>query len=531
MFLKGSLSWPGAPEAFGFLTRQGLGGNRYRTLCISSWGAAYELVGADNRTKLLLGPRLPLQAECMAPGCEIAGAAYDAFSNSNYYTSGNVLYRLDANNRCTAIAGDWEATVDHRDGPGSQACFHTPSGVCCTGRGDLYVQDTTRIRKVQLPDRWRASSQPEGACDPAVEATVTTFAELPFGAHACIRGLEYLPDSDSLVFCTETALYRLPLSRPSAEDGSAVRVELLAGAEGNQGAADGIGGAARFAFITGLTVDGAGCMYVTELVGAETRVRKVYPDGTVSTVTATLHGASFSPAILPNGYLAMFCGEELAFIDLGLTPRRIDAQPVAPEPLNPPPCSLAADLAALLDTRPHSRADVTVVVGGRSFPAHRAILAARCDYFRKRLEGDFEDSRADTLNLPDAEPDVFAPLLRFIYTGAADIPPDKVQAVAELADRLLLVDLRRQAEDQLLAEVTPETVADVMLWAAAHERPSFSQLLARLKHWYLDHSEEVLERAPESLKGLMMQQPLLVVELMRSAQRRRPWRAKRIRSE
>lgn len=41
-----------------------------------------------------------------------------------------------------------------------------------------------------------------------------------------------------------------------------------------------------------------------------------------------------------------------------------------------------------------SSADVCLVVGGRPFRAHRLILAARCDYFKRLFAGGFADSGA-----------------------------------------------------------------------------------------------------------------------------------------
>ncbi len=48
---------------------------------------------------------------------------------------------------------------------------------------------------------------------------------------------------------------------------------------------------------------------------------------------------------------------------------------------------LAADLGALLERQLDATADVTVLVGGRAFPAHKAILAARSPVLRRRIEG------------------------------------------------------------------------------------------------------------------------------------------------
>ncbi|KAG2500405.1 hypothetical protein HYH03_001976 [Edaphochlamys debaryana] len=199
-------------------------------------------------------------------------------------------------------------------------------------------------------------------------------------------------------------------------------------------------------------------------------------------------------------------------------------RPARPAPASPPRRTRHADMGALLDAQPDGTADLTLVVGSRRFPVHRAILIARCDYFRQRLEGGFADGAAAELNLPDADPAALELLLRCIYTGAVGIPAALAAAVAELADRLLLPELCSDAQAAVLSGITAETVVGSLLWA---ERlgGSFSGLLSSLKAWYLEHHEEVQEAAPDGLKRLSVESPDLMVELVgglsRLAKRRR----------
>ncbi len=84
-----------------------------------------------------------------------------------------------------------------------------------------------------------------------------------------------------------------------------------------------------------------------------------------------LEGVWWNPDILPNGYLALCNGGELLLLDLGL--QFAPLRPALPPP-PPPQHPLAADLGALLERQLDATADV--LVGGRAFPAHKAILAA-----------------------------------------------------------------------------------------------------------------------------------------------------------
>eukprot|EP00198_Chlamydomonas_reinhardtii_P002818 XP_001692154.1 predicted protein [Chlamydomonas reinhardtii] len=177
-------------------------------------------------------------------------------------------------------------------------------------------------------------------------------------------------------------------------------------------------------------------------------------------------------------------------------------------------------------------ADLVIRVGERRFHCHRAILSARCDYFKHRLAGDaFEDARAAELELPDADPDTFALLLRWLYTGGADILPKQARGVAELADRLLLPELCARALDVLFASVDAGSIVDSLLWAAgcceAHGGGgAFDQLLLRLKRWYVERAAEVRAAARDSLRALMTQQPDLMLELMEASEQRAVKRAR-----
>ncbi|PNG99565.1 ARM REPEAT PROTEIN INTERACTING WITH ABF2, partial [Tetrabaena socialis] len=313
----------------------------------------------------------------------------------------------------------------------------------------------------------------------------------------------------SLLYATMHALYRLPLAATAA----AAAPVLLAGAEGVPGAVDGPGPDARFVDIAGLTVDGEGAVWMVDNNLGASAVRRVAADGMVTTIVANLGRYCDNPAILPSGCLALGASGTLPVLDLGLRPPSCIAG--APPHLDgAPPRTLPADLGALLDRQPDGTADVTIVVSGRTFHTHRLIVSARSDYFRQRLGGGFANGSAQQLDLPDADPDAFALLLLFLYTGVADIPPAQAQALAELADRLLLPELCRLAADVVVARVSAGTVVGLLLWAEARS-PAFSELLSRLKAWYVEHLEAVLEGALDAVEQLAAASPKLVSELTR----------------
>ncbi|KXZ47183.1 hypothetical protein GPECTOR_37g189 [Gonium pectorale] len=458
---------------------------------------------------------------------------WDAGTASSYLKAGTAVYRLSSDNVVTLVAGNPEQEE------GVDADEETaPLALTADGAGTLFVlKKRTGVQRVQLP---RACLATTGAADSAVPRSgigeaaaeaVTVVTTLAAPALSRAQGLCYIPSgsnnippSGALVVSSMTALYYMPLGVWGAGLG------LWAGQEGERGVRDGAGREALFICITGLAADGNGCVYVVDSDSGRTSVRKVDPSGAVTTIAYGLKLSAGSAAILPNGCLAIAGDCRLHVMDLGLLPPRdIALPPAAPAAsLRPLPAArtLPSDLGALLERQPDGTADVEVVVGDRTFHVHRALVAARCDYFRQLLGGGFAEGGAARLTLPDTDPEAFALVLRFLYTGAVDVPAAQVRPLAELADRLLLPELCRDAQERVLAEVGPESVVDAMLWAEGRG-PGFSQLLADLKAWFLQHYEEVLGAAEGSIDRLAVERPMLMAELFkgcaaRSAKRPRP---------
>ncbi|PNH02013.1 Kelch-like protein 29, partial [Tetrabaena socialis] len=451
------------------------------------------LVRTGSHNVLDLGPPLQLYAEpapCGGqpaaprhPYDELISPVWDPHSSAVYFIEGFAVFRLNGDNTVTEVAGELQDEgMVQIDGLGRVARFMDPWLLASDGVGALYVADETRIRKLQLPLAEEAGPAQSAAAAAAAAAGGTcTGGDEAAAGHAMVstlpfelppntefRGLAFdggspdvgsSPDGagGSLLYSTETAVYRLPLGVPQPTAAPA----LLAGVEGAQGSLDGPGPDARFVHIMGLTVD-----------------------------------------VLPvSGCLALCGNDTLCLLDLGLKPPRGAASAATRPPAGPLPRTLPGDFGALLDRQPDGTADLASVVGSRTFHVHRLILSARSDYFRQLLGGSFADSGTQQLNLPDADPDIFELLLRFVYAGAVDVPEVQAQAVAELADRLLLPKLCQLAVAVVEASVSTATVVGLLLWAEACG-PAFSELLSRLKAWYVEHHEAVLEAAPGTVEQL-----------------------------
>ena len=78
--------------------------------------------------------------------------------------------------------------------------------------------------------------------------------------------------------------------------------------------------------------------------------------------------------------------------------------------------------------------DVTIVVAGQEFRAHKVILAASSPYFKAMFATAFDEKDHSKIMIQDIIPNSFEMILEFIYTGRRmEITVDNVQSLLETA--------------------------------------------------------------------------------------------------
>jgi hypothetical protein len=100
---------------------------------------------------------------------------------------------------------------------------------------------------------------------------------------------------------------------------------------------------------------------------------------------------------------------------------------------------LVSDLAAFHAGHLGAKlADMTLVLGGERVPAHKAILAARCSYFRAMYNSGLLESRTNELrvSIGNLVPSVqsLGALLRYIYFGDGIIAPENAMYLLPASD-------------------------------------------------------------------------------------------------
>ncbi|PUZ52296.1 hypothetical protein GQ55_6G258800 [Panicum hallii var. hallii] len=112
-----------------------------------------------------------------------------------------------------------------------------------------------------------------------------------------------------------------------------------------------------------------------------------------------------------------------------------------------PPANLGEHMRALLDRGDGT--DVSFVVDGETFHAHRSVLAARSPVVRAELFGSMAEAAMSSITLHEIAPATFKLMLQFVCTDAlpgddelGDSPAEMLQHLLAAADRYALDRLK-----------------------------------------------------------------------------------------
>ncbi|KAJ6306657.1 hypothetical protein OIU78_021885 [Salix suchowensis] len=103
--------------------------------------------------------------------------------------------------------------------------------------------------------------------------------------------------------------------------------------------------------------------------------------------------------------------------------------------------------------------DVTFLVEGKRFYAHRICLLASSDAFRAMFDGGYRERNAKDVEIPNIRWEVFELMMRFIYTGSVEVDIDIAQDLLRAADQYLLDGLKRLCECTIAQDISVENVS------------------------------------------------------------------------
>ncbi|KAF0900467.1 hypothetical protein E2562_032075 [Oryza meyeriana var. granulata] len=131
-----------------------------------------------------------------------------------------------------------------------------------------------------------------------------------------------------------------------------------------------------------------------------------------------------------------------------------------------PPSELSGDFGNLLESK--EGADITFLVKGEAFAAHKVVLAARSSVFKAEFCGPMIEKEASYITVEEMEPAAFKALLHFIYTDSLGSQLDGLEFtdanellrhLLVAADRYGMERLKAICEMELCKTINVETLA------------------------------------------------------------------------
>jgi len=93
--------------------------------------------------------------------------------------------------------------------------------------------------------------------------------------------------------------------------------------------------------------------------------------------------------------------------------------------------------------------------------AHKAILATRCERFKREFQGDFKESRTHQISLADITPNIFEDILHYIYTDEIQLNSDNVVEILSQSNAFGLECLKQLCEQYISMDIDTENVVQL----------------------------------------------------------------------
>lgn len=141
--------------------------------------------------------------------------------------------------------------------------------------------------------------------------------------------------------------------------------------------------------------------------------------------------------------------------------------------------------------------DVTFIVDGSRFPAHRVILAARSEYFRALLFGGLSESTQDEIHL-ELPLVAFKALLKYIYSGRMSLnalKDDHILDTLGLADHFGFTELQVAISEYLVQVLAVSNCCKILDAARLFNLDHLTQLC----HTFIDRNAKELLAHPSFL--------------------------------
>ncbi len=120
-------------------------------------------------------------------------------------------------------------------------------------------------------------------------------------------------------------------------------------------------------------------------------------------------------------------------------------------------------------------ADIYFLVGQRKIPAHKYVLATGSTVFFAMFYGGYTETNAETIEVPDVDPDAFLTMLKYLYCDEIDLTPDNVLATLYAAKKYLVPALANACVKFLESSLTAKNACLLLSQARLFSEPALTQ--------------------------------------------------------
>ncbi|XP_017281943.1 kelch-like protein 7 isoform X2 [Kryptolebias marmoratus] len=132
--------------------------------------------------------------------------------------------------------------------------------------------------------------------------------------------------------------------------------------------------------------------------------------------------------------------------------------------------------------------DVTLVVQGRHFPAHRVVLASASHFFSLMFTTRMMESMSHEVELRSAEPEIIELLIEFIYTARISVNSSNVQSLLDAANQYQIEPVKKMCAEFLKGQIDATNCLGI---SALADCMDCSELKAAAEDFFQLHFTEV----------------------------------------
>ena len=106
--------------------------------------------------------------------------------------------------------------------------------------------------------------------------------------------------------------------------------------------------------------------------------------------------------------------------------------------------------------------DVSLIVGDRTFPAHKYILSSVSDVFKAMFTHSMKENKSGIVKIDDIDADVIDEILCYIYTGKTKNMAKLARQLYAAANKYQILDLTAKCEEHFIFNLNNENVIDLL---------------------------------------------------------------------